>query len=79
MYRAGNVLRQARRKLEAFWTATCTSEGTFAWQAAQSFAVALMKTMQVLLGGVIIPGKLRRGSMAYSTALPPVLPFGKER
>jgi hypothetical protein len=43
---AGNVLRQARGKLEAFWTATCAAEGTFAWQAAQSFAMALMKTMQ---------------------------------
>lgn len=42
----GNVLRQARNRLEAFWTATCTSDGTFAWQAAQSFAMALMKTMQ---------------------------------
>lgn len=44
---AGNVLRQARGRLEAFWTATCTAEGSFAWQAAQSFSVALMKTMQV--------------------------------
>ncbi|KAI7841131.1 hypothetical protein COHA_005101 [Chlorella ohadii] len=42
----GNVLRQARGRLEAFWTATCAAEGSFAWQAAQSFAVALMKTMQ---------------------------------
>lgn len=44
---AGNVLRQARGRLEAFWTATCAAEGSFAWQAAQSFSVALMKTMQV--------------------------------
>lgn len=44
---AGNVLRQAFGRLEAFWTTTCASEGTFAWQAAQSFAMALMKTMQV--------------------------------
>jgi hypothetical protein len=44
---SGNVLRQARGRLEAFWTATCAAEGSFAWQAAQSFAVALMKTMQV--------------------------------
>lgn len=42
----GNVLRQAFGRLEAFWTTTCASEGTFAWQAAQSFAMALMKTMQ---------------------------------
>jgi hypothetical protein len=44
------VLRQARERLQAFWTATCASEGTFAWQAAQSFAMALMKTMQVRAG-----------------------------
>lgn len=43
----GNVLRQACGKLEAFWQATCSAEGSFAWQAAQSFAMALMKTMQV--------------------------------
>ncbi|KAL4854482.1 UV radiation resistance associated protein [Chlorella vulgaris] len=42
----GNVLRQAGARLDAFWAATCASDGTFAWQAAQSFAMALMKTMQ---------------------------------
>lgn len=47
LHPAGNVLRQARGRLEAFWDATCAADGSFAWQAAQSFAMALMKTMQV--------------------------------
>ena len=40
------MLRQAISRLESYWTATCTSTGTFAWQAAQSFAMALMGAMQ---------------------------------
>eukprot|EP00887_Chlorella_sp_A99_P000544 scaffold17.g544.t1 len=43
---SGNVLHQAAARLHAYWEATCTSSGTFAWQAAQSFAMALMGAMQ---------------------------------
>lgn len=42
----GNVLRQVVTRLQAYWNATCTADGTFAWQAAQSFGMALMGAMQ---------------------------------
>uniref|UniRef100_A0A1D2AEX3 FCP1 homology domain-containing protein n=1 Tax=Auxenochlorella protothecoides TaxID=3075 RepID=A0A1D2AEX3_AUXPR len=43
---SGSVLRQATACLDAFWQATCTEEGAFAWQAAQSFASALLATVR---------------------------------
>lgn len=35
-------MRQAISRLQAYWEATCTASGTFAWQAAQSLGMALM-------------------------------------
>ena len=43
---SGSVLWQATRCLDAFWQATCTDDGAFAWQAAQSFAAALLNTVR---------------------------------
>ena len=42
----GSVLGQVCARLEAYWAATCTEAGTFAWQAAQSFATAILGAMQ---------------------------------
>jgi len=42
----GSVLRQVAARLEAYWAATCGEAGTFAWQAAQSFATAILGAMQ---------------------------------
>jgi len=43
---SGSVLQAVRSALEAFWESACGSEGTFAWQAAQSFAGALLGATQ---------------------------------
>ena len=42
----GNVLHQVSARLLTFWEATAGPAGTGAWQAAQSFALALMGAMQ---------------------------------
>lgn len=42
----GSVLGQVCTRLDAYWAATCTEAGTFAWQAAQSFATAILGAMQ---------------------------------
>lgn len=42
----GSVLRQVSARLDAYWSATCGEAGTFAWQAAQSFATAILGAMQ---------------------------------
>lgn len=43
---SGSVLQAVRSALEAFWESACGTEGTFAWQAAQSFAGALLGATQ---------------------------------
>ncbi len=42
----GSVMRQVAARLDAYWAATCGEAGTFAWQAAQSFATAILGAMQ---------------------------------
>lgn len=42
----GSVLRQVAVRLDTYWSATCGEAGTFAWQAAQSFATAILGAMQ---------------------------------
>jgi len=42
----GSVLAQVSSRLETFYNATCGEAGTFAWQAAQSFATAILGAMQ---------------------------------
>ena len=43
---AGAVLSQVCTRLESYWAATCGEAGSFAWQAAQSFATAILSAMQ---------------------------------
>ncbi|KDD75875.1 hypothetical protein H632_c460p2, partial [Helicosporidium sp. ATCC 50920] len=42
---SGSVLRQVAARLDRFWGVTCSEEGAGAWQAAQSFAAALLATV----------------------------------
>lgn len=42
----GSVLAQVISRLETYYNATCGEAGTFAWQAAQSFATAILGAMQ---------------------------------
>jgi hypothetical protein len=42
----GSVLAQVTSRLETYYDATCGEAGTFAWQAAQSFATAILGAMQ---------------------------------
>ncbi len=42
----GSVLAQVASRLETYYSATCGEAGTFAWQAAQSFATAILGAMQ---------------------------------
>jgi hypothetical protein len=42
----GSVLRQVAARLDRYWEATASEEGSFAWQAAQSFATAILGAMQ---------------------------------
>lgn len=43
---SGTVLVAVCSALDGFWTSACGSEGTFAWQAAQSFATAILGASQ---------------------------------
>ena len=42
----GSVFNQVIARLETYWSATCGEAGSFAWQAAQSFATAILGAMQ---------------------------------